>query len=157
MTIQDLQSQISNLRDQNLVLRAAQTNLADKDMLTNDSLKLDSSEELQKSLHTIQDLESQLSEYKSLVLSLQEKESQVSLELENKLKESTEELEKLKKDQEDLLELLSDQDTKLMLYKEKLTALGEKVESDGSSGEVDDDTDDQPSSNWILWAQRYYL
>ncbi|XP_074106802.1 general vesicular transport factor p115 [Cotesia typhae] len=147
ITIQDLQSQISNLRDQNLVLRAAQTNLTDKDMLTNDSIKLDSSEELQKSLHTIQNLESQLSEYKSLVLSLQEKESQVSLELENKLKESTEELEKLKKDQEDLLELLSDQDTKLMLYKEKLTALGEKVESDGSSGEVDDDTDDQPSSN----------
>ncbi|CAD6241191.1 GSCOCG00009212001-RA-CDS [Cotesia congregata] len=148
ITIQDLQSQISNLRDQNLVLRAAQTNLADKDTLPNHQIKIDdSSEELQKSRSKIQDLESQLSEYKSMVVALQEKESQVSIELEKKLKETSEELEKLKKDQEDLLELLSDQDTKLMLYKQKLTALGEKVESDGSSGEVDDDTDDQPSSN----------
>lgn len=47
-----------------------------------------------------------------------------------KLEEKESELEKLKKDQEDLLELLTDQDVKLNEFKERLKALGEKVDDD---------------------------
>ncbi|KOC65899.1 General vesicular transport factor p115 [Habropoda laboriosa] len=102
----DLRSTVSYLKDQNLVLRAAQTNLLSEDTVLNEKNETD---------------------------------------LERKLKEKSGELEKLKKDQENLLELLTDQDSKIILYKEKLAALGEKVETDESSVELD--TDDQPESS----------
>ncbi|XP_057339346.1 general vesicular transport factor p115 [Microplitis mediator] len=157
LKVQELQTEVSNLKDQNIVLRAAQTNLNDeKDSLTNHIIKIEDSsatdvtnhdkQELIKCQNIIQQLQLQINEYK---LKLQEQESskEAIKKIDTLYKEKTDELDKLKKDQEDLLELLADQDTKLILYKEKLTALGEKIESEVSSGEVDDDTDDQPESS----------
>lgn len=127
--VYELQTSISHLKDQNLVLRAAQTNLSEaKDVLppTNniDSTNL----ELEKYKDTVRDLESRLAE---CTLNLQEQErkdrNSNNTEYEKLLKEKAAELEKLRKDQEDLLELLTDQDSKLTLYKERLVSLGEKV------------------------------
>ncbi|XP_034952412.1 general vesicular transport factor p115 [Chelonus insularis] len=141
----ELQSEISNLKDQNLVLRAAQTNLNDnKEFLLTNHKDSSTDESIIEHQNIIKQLESRLNEYQ---IKLQEYESREShrAQLENMLKEKSEELDQLKKDQEDLLMLLADQESKLVLYKEKLIALGEKVESDESSGEID--TDDQPESS----------
>lgn len=145
--VQELQTTVSHLKDQNLVLRAAQTNFSNGKESTSPSNNLDATnEELEKYKAKVRDLESRLSSY---VLKLEEYEkksiSQNGTELETALKQKTEELEKLRKDQEDLLELLTDQDNKITLYKEKLVALGEKVDSDESLGDLE--TDDQPESS----------
>ncbi|XP_029178163.1 general vesicular transport factor p115 [Nylanderia fulva] len=142
--LQELKSTISHLRDQNLVLRAAQINMGDGKETVNSSSNIDLEKELQTYKTTVVDLENRLAEYVHMTQEHKEKNEKES-ELENQLKSKTEELEKLKKDQEDLLELLTDQDSKIMLYKERLIELGDKVESDESSGELD--TDDQPESS----------
>jgi len=136
---------VSHLRDQNLVLRAAQTNIGNgKETIVSSNLDLE--KELQTYKTIVRDLENRLAEYTHIMQQHNEKnkESKES-ELEYQLKLKTDELEKLKKDQEDLLELLTDQDSKITLYKERLIELGDKVESDESSGELD--TDDQPESS----------
>ena len=135
------------MKDQNLVLRAAQTNFSNgKELISPSNNVHATNEELEKYKAKVKDLESRLSGY---VLKLEEYEKksidQNGIELETALKQKTEELEKLRKDQEDLLELLTDQDNKITMYKEKLVALGEKVDSDESSGDLD--TDDQPESS----------
>lgn len=125
----ELQSAVSHLKDQNLVLRAAQTNLSEPKESIPPVNNIDSTNlELEKYRNTVKDLESRLAE---CTLKLQEQDRKErnsnNTEYERILKEKTIELEKLRKDQEDLLELLTDQDSKLMQYKEKLLALGEKV------------------------------
>ncbi|KMQ93065.1 general vesicular transport factor p115 [Lasius niger] len=96
----------------------------------------------------VADLENRLAEYVHMAQEHKEKNNEKKeseLEYQLKISKMVDELEKLKKDQEDLLELLTDQDNKIMLYKERLIELGDKVESDESSGELD--TDDQPESS----------
>ncbi|XP_012271153.1 general vesicular transport factor p115 [Orussus abietinus] len=141
--IYELQSTVSQLKDQNLVLRAAQANLSDSKEVISSSNHIDSNnEELMKYKNTVKDLETRLAE---CTLKFQEYERKATIhnnDIERILKERTEELEKMKKDQEDLLELLTDQDNKIVFCKEKLAALGAKVDSEESSGELD--TDDQP-------------
>ncbi|KAH0955835.1 hypothetical protein HN011_005197 [Eciton burchellii] len=142
--VQELRSTVSHLRDQNLVLRAAQTNIGhEKEKPIAPSNNPDLEKELYKTM--IADLESRLAEYAHITQDCKEKDNDKESELEHQLKSKIEELEKLRKDQEDLLELLTDQDNKIMLYKERLMELGNKVESDESSGELD--TDDQPESS----------
>jgi len=122
--IQELRSTVSHLRDQNLVLRAAQTNIGEEKTIA-PSNNPDLEKELYKT--TIADLESRLAEYAHTTRDCKEKDSDRESELELQLKSKIEELEKLRKDQEDLLELLTDQDNKIMLYKERLMELGNKV------------------------------
>nr|XP_034182659.1 general vesicular transport factor p115 isoform X2 [Osmia lignaria] len=148
--IHDLQSTVSHLKDQNLVLRAAQTNLLSEE---NDSNNITNEEECAKEVekykHVITDLENRLDECTSMIKEYKRKvEEKNETDLERKLREKSEELEKIKKDQEDLLELLTEQDSKIILYKERLIALGEKVETDESSAELDTD-DQQESSNSV--------
>ncbi|XP_043276188.1 general vesicular transport factor p115 [Venturia canescens] len=135
--LHELQTTVSHLKDQNLVLRAAQTNLsAEKPAVVNN---VDAtSEELEKLRNTVKDLENRLaaSELKNQE---HERKTSDSAELKNQLQEKVEELERLRKDQEDLLELMADQDSKITIYKEKLEALGVKVESDESSGDLETD------------------
>ncbi|XP_046602584.1 general vesicular transport factor p115 isoform X1 [Neodiprion lecontei] len=127
--VYELQTSISHLRDQNLVLRAAQINLTEaKELVPSvDTIDL-TNVELEKYKNTVRDLENRLAE---CTLNLQKQErtecNSNNSEYEKLLKEKTLELEKMKKDQENLLELLTEQDSKLMQYKEKLVALGEKV------------------------------
>ncbi|XP_029663429.1 general vesicular transport factor p115 [Formica exsecta] len=143
--LQELRSTVNHLRDQNLVLRAAQTNIGDgKETVASSTIDLE--KELQTYKTMVADLENRLAEYIHITQEHKEKNNEKKeLELEHQLKLKADELEKLKKDQEDLLELLTDQDSKIMLYKERLIELGDKVESDESSGELD--TDDQPESS----------
>ncbi|XP_072743938.1 general vesicular transport factor p115 [Anoplolepis gracilipes] len=144
--LQEFRSTVSHLRDQNLVLRAAQTNIGDAKEIVVSSNNIDLEKELQTYKTMVADLENRLAEYMHMVQEHKEKNNEKKeSELEYQLKLKTDELEKLKKDQEDLLELLTDQDSKIMLYKERLIELGDKVESDESSGELD--TDDQPESS----------
>ncbi|EFN89919.1 general vesicular transport factor p115 [Harpegnathos saltator] len=152
--IQTLRSTVSHLRDQNLVLRAAQANIGEGKEIISSSNNV---EHLEKELQTyktmVVDLENRLVEYSHVVQEHKDndntkKESENSnkiKELEYQLKLKIEEIEKLKKDQENLLELLTDQDSIITRYKERLAELGDKVESDESSGEPD--TDDQPESS----------
>jgi hypothetical protein len=122
--VQELRSTVSHLRDQNLVLRAAQTNIGhekEKPIAPSNNPDL----ELYKTM--IADLESRLAEYAHITQDCKEKDNDKESELEHQLKSKIEELEKLRKDQEDLLELLTDQDNKIMLYKERLMELGNKV------------------------------
>lgn len=136
--VNDLRLTVSHLKDQNLVLRAAQTNLQSEETVTSNATSNDDcTKETEKYKAMITDLENRLSEYASMMKDYESNSNR-------KLKEKSEELEKLKKDQEDLLELLTEQDSKIMLYREKLVALGEKVETDESSVELD--TDDHPES-----------
>ncbi|XP_039305505.1 general vesicular transport factor p115 isoform X1 [Solenopsis invicta] len=141
--VQELRSTVSHLRDQNLVLRAAQANIGDGKETIVSSNNIDLEKELQTYKTMVADLENRLAEY-TQQHDEKNKENKES-ELEYQLKSKTEEFEKLKKDQEDLLELLTDQDSKITMYKERLIELGDKVESDESSGELD--TDDQPESS----------
>ncbi|GAB1869376.1 General vesicular transport factor p115 [Camponotus japonicus] len=144
--LQELRSTVSHLRDQNLVLRAAQTNIGDGKETIASSNNIDMEKELQTYKTMVADLEKRLAEYVHVSQEPKEKNNEKKeSELEYQLKSKIDELEKLKKDQEDLLVLLTDQDSKIMLYKERLTELGDKVESDESSGELD--TDDQPESS----------
>ncbi|KAL0127013.1 hypothetical protein PUN28_005389 [Cardiocondyla obscurior] len=144
--IEDLRSTVSHLRDQNLVLRAAQANIGDGKETITSSNNLDLEKELQTYKIMVADLENRLAEYTYIVQQHNEKNKENrESELEYQLKLKTDELEKLKKDQEDLLELMTDQDNKITLYRERLIELGDKVESDESSGELD--TDDQPESS----------
>ena len=111
-----------------MVLRGAQTNLTEE-KIVHPSNNLDATnEELDRYKNLVKDLETRLSDCTS---KNQEYEQKITAnkELENSLKEKLEELEKLRKDQEDLLELLTDQDSKITLYKDKLEALGVKVQS----------------------------
>lgn len=105
--INELQFEICNLKDQNLVLRAAQANL-DESMVN----------------HRPDDLlmEKKINE---LTKKIQDYEARQNFEL--MFNEKCQELGKIKKDQDDLLELLADQDNKIIMYKEKLVSLGEKV------------------------------
>lgn len=126
--MQELRSTVSHLRDQNLVLRAAQANIEDgKQAVISNNNNLDLEKELQTYKTIVADLENRLAEYSRITQEHKEKNSEKELELEHQLKLKTDELEKLKKDQEDLLELLTDQDSKIMLYKERLIELGDKV------------------------------
>ncbi|XP_012235787.1 general vesicular transport factor p115 [Linepithema humile] len=143
--VQELRSTVSHLRDQNLVLRATQTNIQDEKETITNSNNLDLEKELQTYKTMVADLENRLAEYSQIAQERKEKNSEKESDFEYQLKLKIEEFEKLKKDQEDLLELLTDQDSKIMLYKERLIELGDKVESDESSGELD--TDDQPESS----------
>ncbi|XP_077267281.1 general vesicular transport factor p115 [Temnothorax americanus] len=144
--VKELRSTVSHLRDQNLVLRAAQANIGDGKETIASSNNLDLEKELQTYKTMVADLENRLAEYTRITQQHDEKNKEnKESELEYQLKLKTDELEKLKKDQEDLLELLTDQDSKITLYKERLIELGDKVESDESSGELD--TDDQPESS----------
>ncbi|EFN63000.1 General vesicular transport factor p115 [Camponotus floridanus] len=144
--LQELRSTVSHLRDQNLVLRAAQTNIGDGKETIASSNSIDMEKELQTYKTMVANLEKRLAEYVHVSQEHKEKNNEKKeSELEYQLKSKIDELEKLKKDQEDLLILLTDQDSKIMLYKERLTELGDKVESDESSGELD--TDDQPESS----------
>lgn len=124
--VQELRSTVSHLRDQNLVLRAAQANIGDKKETIDSSNNLDLEKELQTYKMMVADLETRLTEYMHIIQQHNEKNKENS-ELEYQLKLKTDELEKLKKDQEDLLELLTDQDSKITLYKERLIELGDKV------------------------------
>lgn len=125
--MQELRSTVGHLRDQNLVLRAAQTNVGNG----KDNVACTNNPDLEKELQTyktmVADLENRLAEYTHIAQDHKEKHSERELELEHQLKSRTEELEKLKQDQEDLLVLLTDQDGKIMLYKERLIELGDKV------------------------------
>ncbi|XP_011702750.1 PREDICTED: general vesicular transport factor p115 isoform X2 [Wasmannia auropunctata] len=144
--VQELGSTVSHLRDQNLVLRAAQANIGDGKETIVSSNNLDLEKELQTYKTMVADLENRLTEYMHIMQQHNEKDKvNKQTELEHQLKLKNDEFEKLKKDQEDLLELLTDQDSKITLYKERLIELGDKVESDESSGELD--TDDQPESS----------
>lgn len=126
--IQELRSTVSHLRDQNLVLRAAQANIGDGKETIASSNNLDSEKELQTYKTMVADLENRLAEYTHRMQQHNEKNKEnKESELEYQLKLKTDELEKLKKDQEDLLELLTDQDSKITLYKERLIELGDKV------------------------------
>ncbi|XP_015429313.1 PREDICTED: general vesicular transport factor p115 [Dufourea novaeangliae] len=146
LQIHDLRSTIHHLKDQNLVLRVAQTNMLSEGTESTDAVaNVDSAKELEKSRNVIKELENHLTEYASTIKDYKQRlEEKDETGIEQKLKEKSEELEKLKKDQEDLFELLTDQDSKITLYKERLIALGEKVDTDESSVELD--TDDQPES-----------
>lgn len=121
---------MSHLRDQNLVLRAAQTNFSNgKDPNVSSNQIETENEELEKYKAQIRELESRLS-----TLKINQEEGKIvdqnqATKFEEILRQRTSELEKLRKDQEDLLELLSDQDTKITMYKERLLSLGEKVKS----------------------------
>ncbi|CAK9810574.1 General vesicular transport factor p115 [Anthophora plagiata] len=145
--VNDLRSTVSHLKDQNLVLRAAQTNLSSEETEVNNvAISESCTKEAEKYKNVITELENRLVKYASIIQEYKRKlEEKDETDLERKLKEKSGELEKLKKDQENLLELLTDQDSKIMLYKEKLAALGEKIETDESSVELD--TDDQPESS----------
>ena len=125
--VEELQTTVSHLKDQNLVLRAAQTDFSNGKGSPSNHIEA-SSEELEKYKAKVRDLENRLSGY-ALKLDEYERKSinENGSELENTMKQKSEELEKLRKDQEDLLELLTDQDNKITMYKERLVALGEKV------------------------------
>lgn len=121
--------QMSHLKDQNLVLRAAQTNFSNGKETNVSSNHIETeNEELEKYKAQIKELENRLSEF-TLKINQDECKNNDSnqIKLEEIIKQRTADLEKLRKDQEDLLELLSDQDNKITLYKEKLLSLGEKV------------------------------
>ncbi|XP_043577732.1 general vesicular transport factor p115 isoform X1 [Bombus pyrosoma] len=140
--VHDLRSTISHLKDQNLVLRAAQTNLQSEESESNSVIINEGcTKEAEKYKTVIAELEIRLVEYASMV-------KKYETDFERKLKEKSEELEKMKKDQEDLLELLAEDESKIMRYEEKLAALGEKIETDESSIELD--TDDQTESNNLV-------
>lgn len=126
--VQELRSTVSHLRDQNLVLRAAQANIGDGKETIASSNNLDLEKELQTYKTMVADLENRLAKYADMVQQYNEqnKENKES-ELKYQLKLKTDEFEKLKKDQEALLELLTDQDSKIALYKERLIELGDKV------------------------------
>ncbi|XP_012152213.1 general vesicular transport factor p115 isoform X2 [Megachile rotundata] len=145
--IHDLQSTVSHLKDQNLVLRAAQTNLLSEENNANNVANgKDYTKEMERYKNIITDLENRLAECTTTINEYKLKvEERNETDFERKLKEKSEELEKIKNDQEGFLELLTEQDVKIMLYKERLIALGEKVETDESSAELD--TDDQPESS----------
>ena len=122
--VQELRSTVGHLRDQNLVLRATQTNMDEKETVANN---LDLEKELQTYKTMVADLENRLAGYSQTAQEHKEKNSGKESDLEYQLALKIEEFEKLKKDQEDLLELLTDQDSKIMLYKERLIELGDKV------------------------------
>lgn len=122
--MQELRSTVGHLRDQNLVLRATQTNMDEKETVANN---LDLEKELQTYKTMVADLENRLAGYSQTAQEHKEKNSGKESDLEYQLALKIEEFEKLKKDQEDLLELLTDQDSKIMLYKERLIELGDKV------------------------------
>ncbi|PNF28010.1 General vesicular transport factor p115 [Cryptotermes secundus] len=156
--VDDLTSTISQLRDENMVLRA-QTNtglgqttdgstLGHKSWAKSHQLKTDSEckdsltckLEEQVTSGTMSDLEARL---RSTTMDGTVSTSDTEKELretqqrlaaaEEKLAElesADSELQKLRKDQEDLLELLTDQDTRLNQLKAQLRALGEKVDDD---------------------------
>ncbi|KAK0159624.1 hypothetical protein PV327_010719 [Microctonus hyperodae] len=137
--VEELNVEINNLKDQNIVLRAAQINH------NNVTLNSDNNKEKYESM--INELEMQLKNCHLRINELENKSTEENSESHYKklYEEKSIELDKLKKDQDDLLELLAYEDTKLNAYKAKLTALGEKVDTDESSGEID--TDDQPESS----------
>ncbi|OXU21680.1 hypothetical protein TSAR_004043 [Trichomalopsis sarcophagae] len=146
--VSELKAEVDSLTDQTKILRAAQISYSeDKIPQTIPNNVASSNEELEKYKNQISGLEKRLSESLTLIQELQSKtvDSKTTTDLENRLKQQTKEFENLKKDQDDLLVLLTDQDNKLIMYKERLIALGEKVDSDESSGEQD--TDDQPESS----------
>ncbi|XP_054007785.1 general vesicular transport factor p115 isoform X1 [Hylaeus anthracinus] len=145
--VHDLRSTVSHLKDQNLVLRATQSNgRSEETEYYNAVNSEDSAKELEKCRSIIAELENRLAECTSTVKEYKQKlEEENETDFERKLQKKSEELEALKKEQEDLLELLTDQESKLTMYKERLAALGEKVETDESSVELD--TDDQPESS----------
>lgn len=126
--VQELQSTVGHLRDQNLVLRAAQANIGDEKETITSSNNLDLEKELQTYKTMVVDLENRLAECTHIMQQHNEKNKEnKELELEYQLKLKTDEIERLKKDLENLLELLTEQDSKIMLYKERLIDLGDKV------------------------------
>ncbi|KAI4494705.1 hypothetical protein M0804_000906 [Polistes exclamans] len=146
--VNELKATVSYLKDQNLLLRVAQTNLCDgKQTVPCPNNSCSSKKELDKCKEIVTELETSLAKYAFIIEEYKQKDTirRESNNLEEKIKEKTEELEKLKKDQEDLLVLLADQDSKITLYKEKLITLGEKVDSDESSADLD--TDELPESS----------
>ncbi|XP_011311761.1 general vesicular transport factor p115 [Fopius arisanus] len=141
--VKELEGEVRNLRDQNMVLRAAQINLVERQDNTEGSMKCKEEEEAE-AMRSVKELEQKLEEYILKVREYAQREEKFK-ELERTLKEKRQELEKTKKDQDDLLELLADQDNKICIFKQKLVALGEKIESEDSLEEID--TDEQPESS----------
>ncbi|XP_063974327.1 general vesicular transport factor p115 [Diachasmimorpha longicaudata] len=141
--VTELEAEVGNLKDQNLVLRAAQIDSGENGR-SGRGLTNHTEDEVKKYSAIVKELEERLANY---VLKVKEYEGSGERlrEMEKVLTERTEELEKVKKDQDDLLELLADQDNKISVFKERLVALGEKIESEESSGE--NDTDEQPESS----------
>ena len=144
--IRELRSEIESLTDQTKILRAAQTSYSEKKQFTFSNHNQSTYEDLEQYQNRIRDLENRLSKSSSLIQELQYKDVQnqvpeylEAVELKKQLEEKLTDYTKLKKDQEDLLLLLSDQDNKLAIYKKRLISLGEKVDSDESSGEADTD------------------
>lgn len=134
--VQTLRSTVSHLRDQNLVLRAAQANIGDgKENATSNNDMGQLEKELQTYKTMVVDLENRLTEYSHVVQENKDKDNEKKesedynrmKELEYQLKLKTEEIDKFKKDQEALLELLTDQDNKITRHKERLVELGDKV------------------------------
>lgn len=139
--IYELRTTISYLNDQNLVLRAAQTNLCDgKEPILCANNSCSSKQELDRYKDLVTELEDRLAKHVLLIEEYKQKDnSKKESALEERLKQKTEELEKLEKDQEDLLQFVAYQDSKITFYKERLIALGEKVESDDNSADLDTD------------------
>lgn len=128
--VSELKAEVDSLTDQTKILRAAQISYSEDKIPQTIPNNVDSSnEELEKYKNHISDLEKRLSDSLNLIQELQSKtsDSKATADLANELKQQTKQFEDLKKDQEDLLVLLTDQDNKLIMYKERLTALGEKV------------------------------
>lgn len=129
--VNDFRATVAHLRDQNLVLRAAQTSIVPEETESNNVTTVNGGYvkvEAEKYQAVITELESRLSEYHSIINEYKRKlEESNETDIVRKLKGKSEELEKLRKDQDDLLELLTEQESKISLYKEKLAALGEKV------------------------------
>lgn len=127
--IQELQSTISHLRDQNLVLRAAQANIGNGKETVSSSANnhADIEKELQMYKTRVIELEKRLEHTRTIQEHKEKDNEKNETGLEYQLQLKIKELEKLKKDHEDLLELLTDQDSKITLYKERLTELGDKV------------------------------
>lgn len=126
LRIKELEIEVNNLKDQNLVLRAAQTNLNDDKEILMNNHKDNEPILITKYKNTISELEIQLNDCQLKIKDYEIKNTN-QLHYEQLLKQRTDEFEQLKKDQDDLLELLAHQDSKLITYKEKLIALGEKV------------------------------
>ncbi|XP_049802866.1 general vesicular transport factor p115 [Schistocerca nitens] len=98
---------------------------------------------------TVEDVETGNSEISQLQQQLLETQKQLSAEKDKVtlMEAIVSEADTLRKDQEVLLELLADQDTKLNEYKDKLRALGEKVDDDEDDVSSQDDEMDEGISS----------
>uniref|UniRef100_A0A1B6CZB3 Uncharacterized protein n=1 Tax=Clastoptera arizonana TaxID=38151 RepID=A0A1B6CZB3_9HEMI len=159
--IDELNTSLDQLRDQNMVLRAQvnasglsreseNVSFQNQKQMNNEKdaiiqrleeelkqLRLCKTESHQQNSEELNDNHDQIKSFQKV---LEDSNKQI-----DELKTKTEELERLKRDQEDLLELLADQDLKLGNFKLRLIALGEKVEEDDDlDDELDTPSDENP-------------